>query len=119
MTRALIRNGFPVGPSPGLNFRAAMMAADRLGAETNIVKVFPDRMERYFSTELFRKLSRTEPLRQERATGHPTQGLAHPVKRWLRFGSAARLCPSFASSLRWNNSSRTSPSRRMYDQSAS
>ena len=55
VARALIRKGFPVGPSSGLNYRAAMMAADRLGPEAHIVTVFPDRMERYFSTELFRK----------------------------------------------------------------
>ena len=50
VARALIRKGFPVGPSSGLNFRAAMMAAERLGPEAQIVTVFPDRMERYFST---------------------------------------------------------------------
>jgi cysteine synthase A len=55
VARALIRKGFPVGPSSGLNFRAAMMAAERLGPEAHIVTVFPDRMERYFSTELFGK----------------------------------------------------------------
>jgi len=52
----LIRKGFPVGPSSGMNFRAAMMAAERLGSEARIVTVFPDRIERYFSTELFGKL---------------------------------------------------------------
>jgi cysteine synthase len=55
VARALIRKGFPVGPSSGLNFRAAMMAADRVGPDAHIVTVFPDRMERYFSTELFIK----------------------------------------------------------------
>jgi hypothetical protein len=30
-----------------------MMAAERPGPEAHIVTVFPDRMERYFSTELF------------------------------------------------------------------
>ena len=55
VARSLIRKGFPVGPSSGLNFRAAMMAAERLGPEAHIVTVFPDRMERYFSTELFVK----------------------------------------------------------------
>jgi cysteine synthase A len=55
ITRALIRKGFPVGPSSGLNYRAAMIAATRLGPEAHIVTVFPDRMERYFSTELFAK----------------------------------------------------------------
>jgi cysteine synthase A len=53
VARRLIRKGFPVGPSSGLNYRAALMAADRLGPEACIVTVFPDRMERYFSTELF------------------------------------------------------------------
>jgi cysteine synthase len=55
VTRRLIRKGFPVGPSSGLNYRAALMAAYRLGPEACIVTVFPDRMERYFSTELFAK----------------------------------------------------------------
>ena len=53
VARRLIRKGFPVGPSSGLNFRAALMAAERLGPDAHIVTVFPDRMERYFSTELF------------------------------------------------------------------
>ena len=52
ITRALIRLGFPVGPSSGLNYRAAMLAAERLGP-ARIVTVLPDRMERYFSTALF------------------------------------------------------------------
>ncbi len=52
-TRALIRMGFPVGPSSGLNFRAAILAAERLPRDAAIVTVFPDRMERYFTTELF------------------------------------------------------------------
>ncbi len=51
--RRLINSGFPVGPSSGLNYRAAQMAAERLGPSAHIVTVFPDRMERYFSTELF------------------------------------------------------------------
>ncbi len=53
--RRLIRLGFPVGPSSGLNYCAAQMAATRLEPDACIVTVFPDRMERYFSTELFRK----------------------------------------------------------------
>ncbi len=53
--RRLIRRGFPVGPSSGLNYRAAVMAAERLGPDAHIVTVFADRMERYFSTELFRQ----------------------------------------------------------------
>jgi cysteine synthase A len=52
-TRALIRRGFPVGPSSGLNFCASLEAARRLDGAARIVTVFPDRMERYFSTELF------------------------------------------------------------------
>jgi cysteine synthase A len=51
--RQLIRLGFPVGPSSGLNYAAAVRMARQ--ART-VVTVFPDRMERYFSTELFRGL---------------------------------------------------------------
>ncbi len=54
-TRKLVALGFPVGPSSGLNLCAAICAAKMLGDEVaNIVTVFPDRMERYFTTELFR-----------------------------------------------------------------
>ncbi len=50
--RELIARGFPVGPSSGLNYRAAAaIAVERPDAK--VVTVFPDRMERYFSTELF------------------------------------------------------------------
>ena len=59
-TRELIRLGFPVGPSSGLNYRAAMIAAQSLWP-AKIVTVFPDRMERYFTTELFRPLAETRP----------------------------------------------------------
>ena len=52
-TRELMRLGFPVGPSSGLNYRAAQIVAARLQGRAQIVTVFPDRMERYFSTELF------------------------------------------------------------------
>jgi cysteine synthase A len=53
-TRDLIRLGFPVGPSSGLNYRAAVEAHVRLGdPDAQVVTVFPDRMERYFTTELF------------------------------------------------------------------
>lgn len=55
VARRLIRAGFPVGPSSGLNFRAAEIAAARLRPDARIVTVFPDRMERYFSTELFQR----------------------------------------------------------------
>lgn len=51
--RRLIRRGFPVGPSSGLNFSCALEMGRRLGPEARIVTVFPDRMERYFTTELF------------------------------------------------------------------
>ncbi len=53
--RRLIGLGFPVGPSSGLNYRAALEAHARLGdVGAQVVTVFPDRMERYFTTELFR-----------------------------------------------------------------
>jgi cysteine synthase len=52
VTRRLISMGFPVGPSSGLNYAAAVAAA-RLTGAANVVTVFPDRMERYFTTELF------------------------------------------------------------------
>ena len=51
--RKLIAAGFPVGPSSGLNHLAATEAARRLEADSVVVTVFPDRMERYFSTQLF------------------------------------------------------------------
>jgi cysteine synthase A len=51
-TRELIRMGFPVGSSSGLNYRAAVLAAESC-SPANVVTVFPDRMERYFTTELF------------------------------------------------------------------
>lgn len=53
VTRRLIAMGFPVGPSSGLNYVAARRIAEELGPEARVVTVFPDRMERYFSTELF------------------------------------------------------------------
>jgi cysteine synthase A len=53
-TRRLIRLGFPVGPSSGLNYQAALTAARQLGFAARVITVFPDRMERYFTTELFR-----------------------------------------------------------------
>ena len=53
IARKLIRQGFPVGPSSGLNYAAALKAQEKLGPEARIVTVMPDRMERYFSTELF------------------------------------------------------------------
>ena len=53
-TRRIIAAGYPVGPSSGLNYCAAVEIARRLGPDANVVTVFPDRMERYFSGELFR-----------------------------------------------------------------
>lgn len=55
-TRRIIASGYPVGPSSGLNYCAAVEIARRLGREAHVVTVFPDRMERYFSTELFRNV---------------------------------------------------------------
>jgi cysteine synthase A len=53
-TRKLICKGFPVGPSSGLNYRAAQLIGERAEMhDAVIVTIFPDRMERYFSTELF------------------------------------------------------------------
>lgn len=58
-TRRLHARGFPVGPSSGLNYAAAAAIAQRLGPDAQVVTVFPDRMERYFSTELFAPLRET------------------------------------------------------------
>ncbi|MGJ7459242.1 PLP-dependent cysteine synthase family protein [Halomonas sp. MA07-2] len=52
-THSLIHHGFPVGPSSGLNLAAAHQAVGYLLHDANVVTVFPDRMDRYFSTELF------------------------------------------------------------------
>jgi cysteine synthase A len=55
--RDLIRKGFPVGPSSGLNVAAALRAYEQLQEEgiesPSVLTVLCDRMERYFSTELF------------------------------------------------------------------
>jgi len=53
VSRELGRLGFPVGPSSGLNFCAAVEISKRLRSDSVVVTVFPDRMERYFTTELF------------------------------------------------------------------
>lgn len=64
VTRELIRSGFPVGPSSGLNYLAAVRAAQQhSGSEPVVATVFPDRMERYFSTELFANRNEPEVLR--------------------------------------------------------
>jgi len=54
--RRIMAAGYPVGPSSGLNYCAAARISRRLGHGAHVVTVFPDRMERYFSTELFREL---------------------------------------------------------------
>ena len=51
--RRLIRKGYPVGPSSGLNYAAAVLAARQLESPCRLVTVFPDRMERYFTSQLF------------------------------------------------------------------
>jgi cysteine synthase A len=56
-TRELIGLGFPVGPSSGLNFCAAVEILRGLDKpDATVVTVFPDRMERYLTTELFRPM---------------------------------------------------------------
>jgi cysteine synthase A len=54
--RELCARGFPVGPSSGLNYAAAKRLALLLGPKHNVATVLCDRMERYFSTDLFRDL---------------------------------------------------------------
>ncbi|MEO8701629.1 MAG: cysteine synthase family protein [Kofleriaceae bacterium] len=51
--RELCKLGLPVGPSSGLNFAGARELARRLGPGKTIATVLCDRMERYFSTDLF------------------------------------------------------------------
>jgi len=51
--RELCRKGFPVGPSSGLNLAGARRLAMRLGPGHDVATVLCDRMERYFSTDLF------------------------------------------------------------------
>jgi cysteine synthase A len=57
-TRGLIARGFPAGLSSGLNVRGAIAMASMLGPGHHVGTVFCDRMERYFSTELFADLHR-------------------------------------------------------------
>jgi cysteine synthase A len=54
--RSLCARGFPVGPSSGLNFAAARALARRLGPGKTIATIACDRMERYFSGDLFADL---------------------------------------------------------------
>jgi cysteine synthase len=56
-SRELCARGFPVGPSSGLNYAAAKTLAAKLGPGRDIATVLCDRMERYFSTDLFRDLT--------------------------------------------------------------
>jgi cysteine synthase A len=52
-SRELCARGLPVGPSSGLNLAAARVMARRLGPGKTVATVLCDRMERYFSTDLF------------------------------------------------------------------
>jgi cysteine synthase len=52
-TRELCRAGFSVGPSSGLNLAGARALALRLGPGHTLATILCDRMERYFSTDLF------------------------------------------------------------------
>ena len=52
-SRELCARGLPVGPSSGLNLAAARQMARRLGPGKTVATVLCDRMERYFSTDLF------------------------------------------------------------------
>ncbi|MDI6732532.1 MAG: cysteine synthase A [Planctomycetota bacterium] len=45
--------GIPVGISSGANYFAARAIARRLGKDKTVVTIMADRMERYFSTDLF------------------------------------------------------------------
>ncbi|HKY67689.1 MAG TPA: hypothetical protein VJM49_15010, partial [Acidimicrobiales bacterium] len=51
--RELAWRGFPVGPSSGLNLAGARRLALLLGPGSHVATVACDRMERYFSTDLF------------------------------------------------------------------
>lgn len=61
LTHQLWNMGFPVGPSSGLNFAAAIEAAKSLPDGATIVTVLPDRMERYFSHKVFAHLKSVAP----------------------------------------------------------
>ena len=57
--RKLIATGLPVGPSSGLNVAAARRVARRLGPKATVVTVLCDRMDRYYTTELFDDIRET------------------------------------------------------------
>lgn len=55
MAKRFVREmGLPVGVSSGANYLAAIAVAKTLGRGKTVVTVLPDRMERYFSTLLFK-----------------------------------------------------------------
>ncbi|MEW6027408.1 MAG: cysteine synthase A [Planctomycetota bacterium] len=55
MAKRLIRElGMPVGISSGANYYAAVQVAKKMPSNKNVVAIIPDRMERYFSTGLFK-----------------------------------------------------------------
>lgn len=64
VTKRLWKLGFPVGPSSGLNFQAALKALPLLPENPVIVTVFPDRMERYFSHPVFHDLCEEAALEE-------------------------------------------------------
>ena len=51
--RKLIAMGLPVGPSSGLNVAAARRVAKKLGTQGTVITVLCDRMDRYYTTEIF------------------------------------------------------------------
>ncbi len=57
-TRELCNAGFSVGPSSGLNLAGARALARHLGPGHTLATVLCDRMERYFSTELFADIAK-------------------------------------------------------------
>ena len=52
--RMITHLGLMVGVSSGANYLAACQVARQLGRNKTVVTVLPDRMERYFSTKLFK-----------------------------------------------------------------
>jgi cysteine synthase A len=52
--RFIREQGLMVGVSSGVNFYSALKTAKKLGPGKTVVTVLPDRMERYFSTNLFK-----------------------------------------------------------------
>lgn len=68
VTQKLWKLGFPVGPSSGLNFQAAIRALPLLSENPVIVTVFPDRMERYFSHPVFDALRNEDSNSESAAT---------------------------------------------------